>query len=629
MAHRMVFPFAAVVGQADIKLALLLNAINPRIGGVLIAGEKGAAKSTMVRGLAHLLKEMDIVELPLNATEDKVVGSIDIEFALGKGVKRFEPGILFKAHNNILYIDEVNLLSESLVSVILDAAASGFCVIEREGISHKHPAEFILVGTMNPEEGALSPQFLDRFGLYVSVGGEKDVTARVEVMRRRLAYELAPDAFFRAYEQESCELREKLNAAKIALGQVEVPDAMLQLAAAIAQQANCAGHRADIILVEAAKALAAWEQRNAIYPQDIKTAARFVLPHRLREVPPVPDQPEPPGQQQNSSGEQPEQQQAYADGDKDTGATEDRTEAGEMPQESSDSNPEANGASGNIDDQVEEAGAVFAVRDIALPLRDRRVRKGSGRRCLTRTGSRQGRYVKVRLPRDKVADLAFDATLRAAAPFQRLRGKAHTGLIIYKEDFRIKVREKRVGNTFLFVVDASGSMAAKQRMRAVKGAILSLLTDAYQKRDRVGMIAFRKNAAELLLGITRSVDLAQKRLRDLPTGGKTPLAAALLKAMEILHAARLCDPDMVPVLVLVSDGKANVKISGGDAVQEVLDIAGKISKTGIQTLVIDTENDFIRLGLARELAQAMQARYLLLEELGAQQLARAVRSSII
>lgn len=629
MAHRMVFPFAAVVGQTDSKLALLLNAINPRIGGVLIAGEKGAAKSTLVRGLTQLLNEMDIVELPLNATEDKVVGSIDIEYALGKGLKRFEPGILFKAHKNLLYIDEVNLLSEGLVSVILDAAASGLSVIEREGISHKHPAEFILVGTMNPEEGALSPQFLDRFGLYVSVSGEKEVAARVEVMRRRLAYELAPEAFLRAYEEESIALCEKLTAAKIALCQVEVSDAMLQLAAAIAQEANCAGHRADIILVEAAKALAAWEGRNAVFPQDLKEAARFVLPHRLREAPPVPEQPEPPEQQQNASGEQPEQQQAHAGDDRDADAPEEQNEAGERPQESLGSNQETDGPSGNNEDRVEEAGAVFAVRDIVLPLRDRQVRKGSGRRCLTRTGSRQGRYVKVRLPKDKVTDLALDATLRAAAPFQRLRDKKGAGLIIYNEDFRVKVREKRVGNTFLFVVDASGSMAAKQRMRAVKGAILSLLTDAYQKRDRVGMIAFRKNTAELLLGITRSVDLAQKRLRELPTGGKTPLAAALLKAMEILHAARLRDPDMVPVLVLVSDGKANVKTSGGDAVQEALDIACKISKTEIQTLVIDTENDFIRLGLAREIAQAMHARYLLLEELGARQIAQAVRNSMI
>lgn len=628
MSHRMVFPFAAVVGQADIKLALLLNAVNPRIGGVLIAGEKGAAKSTLVRGLAQLLNQMDIVELPLNATEDKVVGSIDIEYALGKGRKRFEPGILFKAHKNLLYIDEVNLLSESLVSVILDAAASGFSVIEREGISYKHPAEFILVGTMNPEEGELSPQFLDRFGLYVSVGGEKDVTARVEVMRRRLAYELAPEAFWHAYEQESFELREKLNAAKAALGQVEVSDAMLQLAAAIAQEANCAGHRADIILVEAAKALAAWDHRNAIFPQDIKEAARFVLPHRLREVPPVPEQSEPPEQQQNASVEQPEQQTRAGD-DRDANVPEEeRNEPGDRSQELPESKRENDGATGNNEDHVEDADAVFAVRDMALPLRDRRVRRGSGRRSLTRTGSRQGRYVKVKLPEGKVTDLALDATLRAAAPFQHLREKKSAGLIIYKEDFRVKVREKRVGNTFLFVVDASGSMAAKQRMRAVKGAILSLLTDAYQKRDRVGMIAFRKNTAELLLGITRSVDLAQKRLRELPTGGKTPLAAALLKAMEILHAARLRDPDMVPVLVLVSDGKANVKISGGDAVQEVLDLAGKISKTGIQTLVIDTENDFIRLGLARELAQAMQARYLLLDELGARQIAQAVRRSI-
>lgn len=626
MSHRMVFPFAAVVGQADIKLALLLNIINRRVGGVLIAGEKGAAKSTLVRGLVKLLDRIEVVELPLNATEDKVVGSIDIEYALGKGVKRFEPGILSKAHGNILYIDEVNLLSESLVSVILDAAASGFSVIEREGISHKHPAQFILIGTMNPEEGSLSPQFLDRFGLYVSVGGEKDVAARVEVMRRRLAYELDMETFFASYEQESLLLREKIAAAKTILPAMEVSDAMLQLAAAIAHEANCAGHRADIILVETAKALAAWEQRTAVFPKDLEDAARFVLPHRLRENPPTSERQE--EQPDEPSRDQPSEQQQTDAADTDSAMPEQSGQSETKPESSEENHDQTDGQSGEGQEQVEEPDAVFAVRDIVLPLRDRRVRKGSGRRCTTRTGASQGRYVKVRLPKGKVTDLAFDATLRAAAPFQRIREKKGAALVIHNEDFRVKVREKRVGNTFLFVVDASGSMAAKQRMRAVKGAILSLLTDAYQKRDKVGMIAFRKNTAELLLGITRSVDLAQKRLRDLPTGGKTPLAAALLKGMEILHAARLRDPDMVPVLVLVSDGKANVKLSGSDAVQEALDIACKISKTDIQTLVIDTENDFIRLGLAKDIAQAMHARYLLLEELGARQIAQAVRNSI-
>lgn len=625
MSHRMVFPFAAVVGQADVKLALLLTVINSGIGGVLIAGEKGAAKSTLVRGVADLLKEMAVVELPLNATEDKVVGSIDIEYALGEGGRRFQPGILSRADGNILYIDEVNLLSESLVSVVLDAAASGVNVVEREGISHKHPSRFILVGTMNPEEGYLSPQFLDRFGLYVSVGGEKDVALRVEVMRRRLAYELQPEAFFNAYELESALLRKQIAAAKAILPTIEISDAMLQLASSIAQEANCAGHRADIILVETARTLAALEQRTAVFPKDLQDAARLVLPHRMREKPPVPHQ-EQQSAEPNHSPTEPRQT------DTGTNAPEEHTQNGIRSESAEAAIDDSEGQSGRGQaegqEQVEEPDAVFAVRDIVVPLRDRRVRKGSGRRCTTRTGSRQGRYVKVRLPNGKVADIALDATLRAAAPFQRSRGEKATAVIIYNEDFRVKVREKRVGNTFLFVVDASGSMAAKQRMRAVKGAVLSLLTDAYQKRDKVGMIAFRKNTAELLLGITRSVDLAQKRLRELPTGGKTPLAAALLKGIEILHAARLRDADMVPVLVLVSDGKTNVSMTGQDAVQEALDIARKIGKTNIQTLVIDTENDFIRLGLARDIAKAMNGQYLLLEELGAQQIAQAVRNSI-
>jgi magnesium chelatase subunit D len=620
MSHRLVFPFPAVVGQEQVKTALLVNAVNPKAGGVLIAGEKGVAKSTLVRGLTGLLVGMTVIDLPLNATEDRVIGSIDIEHAIATGKKRLDPGLLAKADGNILYIDEVNLLSDSVTSTILDVAASGFNIVEREGISFQHKAKFILVGTMNPEEGQLSPQFLDRFGLYVQVEGGREVAARKEIIRRRLEYERDAGKFCRCYSREITKLRQQIIAARNLLSTVQVTEDMMEFAARIAQEANCAGHRADIFLVETARAITALAGRSALLPADLREAAKYVLPHRMRLA---------------------DHESASAESDNSDRLQEKNNKDKQLPGHTI--SPEAvppvagpecrsdrvDGSSGAVlPESREDSGESFGVRDIVFPIADGRLRKGSGRRSVSRTGTKQGRYVKFVLPKGKVSDLAFDATLRAAAPFQSAREKRDTLVAIRTEDFRQKVREKRIGNTILFVVDASGSMGARQRMRAVKGAILSLLSDAYQKRDRVGLIVFRHQMAEVVLGITRSIDLARKRLQALPTGGKTPLALGLRTGLEVLRTAGFKDPEIAPALILVTDGKANVAVADGDPVQEALAMAAKVRGTGIPSVVIDTENDFIRLELAREIAQAMQAQYYRLEELQAEGIAQAVRSSI-
>lgn len=616
-AGKAVYPFTAVVGQEQAKTALLINAVNPRAGGVLIAGEKGTAKSTLVRGLAALLEGTKLVELPLNATEDRVAGTIDFKYAMASGRKRFEPGLLAAADGHILYVDEINLLADSIANIVLDAAASGVNRVEREGVSHSHPARFILVGTMNPEEGSLSPQLLDRLGLSVKLAGEGNVADRREIIRRRLDYERDPVAFCRRYQAGTDALRREISQAQRLLPGIRIPEPMYALAAQIALAGNCAGHRADIFLVETARAICALAGRPEVTAADLSGAARYVLPHRLRRA--------------NGVAPPPAAASTGADGQGDKRASGERPEAAEPEAaislgEGNESGPGRKNRAETEDarERYDEAGDAWPAPDFVLPPADRRLRKGSGRRSVTWTNTRQGRYVKFGLPRGKITDLALDATLRAAAPYQLIREKRDTFVVVAAADFRRKIRERRMGATILLVVDASGSMGARRRMRAVKSAVLGLLSEAYQKKDRVGMVVFRNRSAELVLGITRSVELAQKRLRALPTGGRTPLALGLRTGFDVLRLARLKDPDMLAVLVLVTDGKANAGLAG-DPVQEALAAARRIGAAGMQSLVIDTENDYIRLGLARELAEAMGAHYCRLDELEAGRIVRAVQ----
>ncbi len=279
------YPFSAIVGQDALKLALVINVVDPRIGGVLLTGEKGTAKSTAVRALATLLPSVQVVELPLSATEDRVVGTLDIERALSTGEKRFEPGILHRAHGNILYVDEVNLLEDHLVDLLLDVAAMGVNYIEREGVTHSHPCRFVLIGTMNPEEGDLRPQLCDRFALSVPIRGESSPQDRAEVVRRRLGYEDDSEAFLANWQAEEDQLRARIEAARMVLLDVAIPDEMIDLATEIAVETEVDGHRADINMIKAARSLAAFRARDAVARVDLLEAARLVLPHRLRSDP--------------------------------------------------------------------------------------------------------------------------------------------------------------------------------------------------------------------------------------------------------------------------------------------------------------------------------------------------------
>lgn len=638
------YPFTAVVGQEQAKKALLIALVNPKAGGLLIGGRKGTAKSVLVRSTKELIGSKQFIDLPLNVTEDMLFGSIDIEYAVSKGQKRFAPGILARANENILYIDEVNLLRQELLLAVLDANAAGLNQVERDGISFSHPVHLTVLATMNPEEGVLPQHILDRFGMYVDVEGEAEIEHRVMIMRRALAYGSDVAVFRKEYAESTQELASKIEAAVKLLPQIQLSDAMLILAAQMVSQALCAGHRAEIYLLEAAKALAALAGRSYVLPKDIEEAAQYVLPHRMRK-PPEPQDQEPEeneqeSQEQNEDDSENNDDEAQddsldndnmpppsLDNNEDGGAADDEQDENEQ-EKKDEQEPQQNNNQLAPEEQIADIDKSFSLPKMLLDLgKDRNIRRGSGKRSRTRTDLKQGRYVRAELPKAKVEDLAFDATIRAAAPFQKLREDNGCALNIKQEDLRQKVREKRIGNTFLFAVDASGSMGARERMRAVKGAIFYMLQEAYQKRDRVGMIAFRRQQAEVLLPITRSVDLAQKCLAELPTGGKTPLADGLAVALQTLSMMNKHDSELEPILVLVTDGRANAtEADGGDPVASALKIAERVGKAKITSVVIDTESDFIKLGLAKRIAAAMGANYYTLQRLSKDSIIRIVRN---
>lgn len=620
------YPFAAIVGQERVKRALLYNLIEPRIGGVLLCGEKGTAKSTLVRGLAELT-ERKVIDLPLSVTEDMLVGSIDFERAVKEGVRAFDRGLLGRADGHILYVDEVNLLPDGVVNILI-CASNGENLVEREGISYRHPCRFVLVGTMNPEEGGLRPQFLDRFGLYVEAAGESDVELRAEIIRRRMAYERDRPAFRARWREESDALARRIAHARELAAQVEIDDSTRRLAAQYAAQAGTEGNRCEVVLCRTAAAAAAWNGRDYITPGDLRQAAVYVLPHRLRKAaPPSGQPPAPPQSRENGDGSQPSH---HPEPQKDGQPAPEQPQMEEYPGndgETLDTPPPVEGPQSRPEGDPLVEGEAFAPLPLvpALP-RDRMLRKGSGRRSRTKSGTNRGRYAAFTshpLPRQR--DLALDATLRAAAPCQSLRDHAHCAVALSSQDLRFKVRENHIGATVVFCVDASGSMGARSRMKAAKEAVLSMLLDSYQKRDRVGLVAFRGEGAQTLLDITASVDLAEKRLQRLPTGGRTPLAAGLFQCWQLLKARRRKDPEMLPLLVLVTDGRANRALWTQDPVADAMRAAELFPREGIRAIVIDTEQDFISLHIARQAAEVMGADYYQVDELRSGQLEALVR----
>jgi magnesium chelatase subunit D len=628
---RTIFPFTAVLGQEKIKNTLIWNLINPRIGGALICGEKGTAKSTLIRGAGELAGGMKIIELPLNVTEERLVGSIDLKQALIHGQRELEPGILKDADGNILYVDEVNLLSDHIVNALLEVAASGVNIVEREGLSCSHSSHFILIGSMNQEEGKLRPQFLDRFGLYVEVEGEKDLSLRVEIIKRRIAFEKNPLCFIESYTENTQALSGKISSAKELLLKVVVTSNAERFAATLAENFNCAGHRGEIVTIETAKAIAAFDGRWMLSVEDIKEAAEYALTHRIQQIPPVAQEHDDLDNEQEEKDQKfPEHEQQKTNqndeqievGDGQSNPSEYQTSDLDAPRyDDSENNNSADDTAPQHDkeDDIQEAGEMFLIPRWLDPQVTRQINTGTGRRNVVRSGTNQGRYVNHRMAgNERVTDLAFDATVRAAAPYQNLRDKTGRAIAIEAGDIRVKIREKRTGGCILFVVDASASMGANRRMKEVKAAILSMLNVSYQKRDRIGLIAFRKDSAELLLGITRSVDLAQRKLALLPTGGRTPLSKGLDLAYEVIMGLKMRDPDTVPTLVLVSDGRASgKKMPNSNPFNEALKSAERIGNQNINTIILNTENDFIKFHLCQKLNEKLHGTLLTMEEIKA------------
>ena len=639
---RPVFPFAALVDQERLKKALILNAINPRLGGVLIRGEKGTAKSTAARALAELLppihlvadcpfncdpeaneslcdaccsrlaggqklavreRPMAVVDLPLGTTEDRLLGTIDLEKAIKSGEKHFEPGILAAANRGILYVDEVNLLDDHLVDVLLDAAAMGLNVVEREGVSFVHPARFILVGTMNPEEGELRPQLLDRFGLCVEVTGLQDLQDRITVVQRWLDYEGDPEGFSKKWQPEQERLRQAILSARERLDRVHPEEGLLALISRICLDQGVDGHRADIYMLKVALALAAYYGREEAGPVEVREAAALVLPHRLRRKP--------------LSDRQMDLEQLEASIRRHQEDLKHRTHTPSDPGSQKEAATRASQDPG-MQEVIFAPSAAFPVKPLDLPP-DRTPKKAQGRRTQAPTEDKSGRYVRSTPSPKGQPDLALDATLRAAAPYQTLRAKGNLALAVAPPDVRHKVREKRIGYHVLFVVDASGSMGARERMAETKAAILSLLLDAYQKRERVGLITFRGQSAELALPFTNSVETARKCLEHLPTGGKTPLPHALHLAYEVISREKLKHPKDAFLLVLITDGQANISLGAGPAIVETKKLAAQLRSLNINTLVLDTEvhTPMIDFGCLPELSKIMGGQYCDIEDLQA------------
>ncbi|BCJ70741.1 hypothetical protein CS0771_02850 [Catellatospora sp. IY07-71] len=702
------YPFSAVVGLDDLRLALLLNAVSPAVGGVLVRGEKGTAKSTVVRALAALLPSLEavvgcrfgcdpaapyaacpdgpheagpdavvrrarLVELPVGATEDRLVGALDLERVLTSGQAAYAPGLLAAAHRGVLYVDEVNLLHDHLVDLLLDAAAMGEAYVERDGVSVRHAARFLLVGTMNPEEGELRPQLLDRFGLAVQVRAPREPRERAEVVRRRLAYEADPAGFAARWAEADTALAERIGAARTRLPGVVLPDAELTRIAGVCAAFEVDGLRADLVVARAALALAAWHGRPEVTAQDVRDAARLALPHRRRRDPfDSPDLDEQALEDALRHAAPPDAGSAETDADPGEGARDgadgrsgprdgdprDDPQGGDPrdsgpddsgPDDGGDGpggSPRPGGPGGGVPDREAPtarphggaqrreqdgdsrfAGAGQQHAQAAAPRRARLFAvPGTGEGTAGRRSpayTRNGRTVGARVPGGGLAALHLAATVRAAARWQGARGRVPGGpLLLAAADLREPVRRGRESNLVLFCVDASGSMAACRRMGAVKGAVLSLLLDAYQRRDKVGLVTFHGAEARLVLPPTSSVEAGAARLRELPTGGRTPLAAGLRRAAHTLRVERLRDPRRRALLIVVTDGRAT---AGADPVGEAMRVAAGLAGDGVAAVVVDCESGPVRLGLAARLAAGLGAEHVPLTDVTAQGLAGVAR----
>lgn len=657
------FPFSAIVGQEKLKLALKVCSIDPSIGGILIRGDKGSAKSTAARALAHvlppisrnrgcqfncdiaaghiakqcevcghgdksdLLKPADLVpvpfiNLPLGATEDRVVGSLDFEQALKQGKRVFQPGLLASAHRGILYIDEVNLLADHLVDVLLDVAASGINTIEREGLTVSHPSSFMIIGTMNPEEGDLRPQLLDRFGMMIEISAPDDAAERAEVVRRRLLYEQSPRSFALEWEAQNARLRADIIAARKMYPSIRLEDEQLLAISRLCIELGIKSLRADLVINKVSRAVASLRQANSVSAEDIRVACELALPHRKRNRP-------------GDRSRLPEQNldEAYdrlrdqfdcqsRQPQKPTNEEDLSSPVEQLSEQATEQSPDIDDRELSDMEKTNGQGLKVFSADYAMNVArlhtdtSEKMSAPQGRRSRVDNASR-GAFV-----RSEAASKTrgYHGPVAVTATIQHATMRNPEELEVTKDDLHYQIRSGKTGNLILFVVDASGSMSAMQRMQSVKGAVLALLDDAYRCRDSVAVIAFRGAQADLLVPPTRSTDVANMQLEELPTGGTTPLSDALRLAMQTLRNSNKLK--LMPLVVLLTDGKANSSIEqDADPWNEALAYAEQMrSVADTRTLVVDTESGFVRLGRAKVLADALGAEFITLNKLTADNL---------